>query len=312
MSRNFGLGQRDMGKAGRVALSNEARAGNLSFSSAATLSDRWQSFTQYVHESGIKKMENITPDLVREYGKELASRVVDGLMAASTAQNYVSSVNSVMTIATRGEWKSISPTKDCGIAQRSSIRTEAPGALDRSAYSQALDSVLEQVGSKAAAVVELCRELGLRSKEASLFDAKRAVEEATSRGVVSIIDGTKGGLAREVPITTQEQANALVRAAEAQGEDRAVMPVDEDWKSWREGDLREARELVRAHTGGGLHDLRAAYACDRYETLTGHGAPCVGGEIQDREVDEAAREQIAAELGHGRTDVVGEYVGGRR
>ena len=312
MSRNFGLGQRDMSKAGRVALERDSRAKGLSFSTAATVSARWSSFVKNIHESGVRKMEDITGEHVKQYGRDLADRVEDGLMAASTAQNYVSAINTVMGIATGGAWKSISPTKDCEIMRRSFIRADAPGALDRLAYGRALDAVREELGPKSAAVVELCRELGLRSKEASLFDARSAVEEATERGFVTITEGTKGGLEREVPITTQEQANALVRAAAAQGDGRAVMPADAYWRSWREGELRDARELVAEHTGGGLHDLRSAYACERYADLTGHAAPCAGGEIQDREVDAAAREQIAAELGHGRTDVAGAYVGGRR
>jgi len=88
-----------------------------------------------------------------------------------------------------------------------------------------------------------------------------------------------------------------------------MIPADQTWKSWRENDLRAARKIVQEHTGGGLHDLRAAYACERYESLTCNPAPVAGGEIVDRAADREAREQIAAELGHGRIDVVAEYVG---
>ena len=166
------------------------------------------------------------------------------------------------------------------------------------------------VGDRAAAVVELARELGLRSKEASLLDARSALAEARN-GSLTISDGTKGGLTREVPITNESQVQALERAAAAQGDARAVMPPDATWQSWREGQLRDARELVQAATGGGLHDLRSAHACERYEQLTGHAAPCTGGEIHDRAADLAARLEISAELGHGRVDVASEYLGGR-
>ncbi len=311
MSRNFGLGQRDMGKAGEVALQNSAREGAVSFSTAATNGDRWQSFANWAKEEGVKKMENVTAELVKEYGKELAEKVNSGEMAAATAQNYVSAINSVMAIATQGDWKSVSPTKDCSISERSQVRQDAPGALDRTAYSRALDAVRAEVGERAAAVVELARELGLRSKEASLLDARAALAEASERGAVTITEGSKGGREREVPITSPGQVQALERAAQAQGDARAVMPPGENWQSWREGQLRDARELVQAATGGGLHDLRAAYACQRYESLTGHAAPCAGGEIHDRAADLAARLEISAELGHGRVDVASEYLGGR-
>ena len=312
MSRNFGLGQRDMGKAGQVALQNSALSGAVSFSTASTNGDRWQSFTQWAKENDVKKMENVSPELVQKYGQELAAQVKAGDLAAATAQNYVSAVNSVMTIATRGGWQSVSPTKDCGIEQRCAVRTDAPGALDRAAYGRAVEAVREQVGERAGAVVELARDLGLRSKEASMLDARAALAEAQQRGAVTITEGSKGGREREVSITSPAQVQVLERAAQAQGDARAVMPASENWQSWREGALRDARELVQEHTGSGLHDLRAAYACERYQVLTGHSAPCAGGEIQDRAADQAARLEISAELGHGRAEVAAEYLGGRK
>ena len=311
MSRNFGLGSRDMGTAGQYALNNSARDGAVSFSTAATNGDRWQSFANWAKDEGVKKMENVTAELVKEYGKELAEKVNSGEMAAATAQNYVSAINSVMAIATQGDWKSVSPTKDCSISERSQVRQDAPGALDRTAYSRALDAVRAEVGERAAAVVELARELGLRSKEASLLDARGALAEAREHGAVTVDAGTKGGREREVPITSPAQVEALQRAAAAQGGDRSMVPEGQSWAAWREGELRDAREIVQEHTGGGLHDLRASYACQRYESLAGHAAPCTGAAIQDKDKDAAARLAISEELGHGRADVTSEYLGGR-
>jgi len=311
MSRNFGIGQRDMGKAGQVALQNSAREGAVSFSTAATNGERWNSFTAWAKDQDVKKMENVTQELVKQYGQELAAQVKTGDLAAATAQNYVSAVNSVMNIATQGEWRSVSPTKDCNIAERCAIRQDAPGALDRAAYGRAVEAVRAEVGNRAAAVVELARDLGLRSKEASMLDARAALAEAQQRGAVAITEGSKGGREREVPITSPAQVQVLERAAQAQGDARAVMPAGENWQSWREGQLRDARELVQAATGGGLHDLRAGYACERYQALTGHAAPCAGGQIENRERDQAARLVVAEELGHGRAEVASEYLGGR-
>lgn len=311
MSRNFGLGSRVMADAGRMALDRAAGRGEVSFSTAATQADRWASFSAWAKEQGVGRMERIDGEMVRAYGRELADQVKAGDLAPATAQNYVSAVNSVMALATQGAWESISPTKDCGIAHRSAVREDAPGALDRGAYDRAIEAVREQIGERAAAVVELARELGLRSKEASLLNARAALAEVQQRGAVTISGGTKGGRDRVVSITNDGQREALERASQAQGDGRTVMPADQSWKSWREGALRDTRELVQASTGGGLHDLRSAYACERYEQLTGHAAPCAGGEIHDRAVDLAARLEISAELGHGRVDVTSEYLGGR-
>jgi integrase len=307
---NYGLKSRNAEKAGRFALSEAARDGTLSYSSAATIGERWNQFVQWARtEENAKWMEDYTREMVIAYGQELAELVSAGEMAASTAQNLVSAVNSVMTLATKGQWQSVSPTRECGIAERSSIRDQAPGALDRSSYERALSEVRSQLGERAAAIVELARELGLRSKEASLLDAKSALAEAISRNAVTISDGTKGGRERTVPITTERQLSALERAAAAQGNAKSMIPASESWKTWREGDLRAAREIVRGYTGEGLHGLRAAFACERYQAITGHAAPVVGGETVNRELDRDARQQIASELGHGRIDVTSEYLG---
>lgn len=311
MSRNFGAGQRDMSRAAGVFLSQAVSRGELSFSSAFTLEDRFSQFAQYAKEQGIGRMEGIDGYMVREFGRELAERVENQEISESYAQNLVSSVNTVMTLATKGDWQSVSPTKDCGISERSFLRQEAPESLNREIYESARDAVRSELGDRASAIVELARELGLRSKEASLIDAQKAYFQAKETGKVTISEGTKGGREREIPITSENQIQALQKAAEAQGEGRAMIPKGENWKSWREGQLREIREIVQEKTGGGLHDLRSAYACQRYQELTGWQAPSAGGQIENRVIDREARERISQELGHGRIDVISSYVGGQ-
>src|SRR5690606_2419291 len=151
------------------------------------------------------------------------------------------------------------------------------------------------------------------SKEASLLNAQAALREAERRGIVTITEGTKGGLIREVPVTHPQQAETLERAASLQGDGRSVMPLDKNWMQFRASDLNAGREALREQNIPGYHDLRAAYAADRYQELTGHAAPCnQGGErTAERQTDLAAREQVARELGHGRVDVTVSYLGGR-
>ena len=77
--------------------------------------------------------------------------------------------------------------------------------------------------------------------------------------------------------------------------------------------IRPARDILHAHNLKGFHELRAAYACERYEQITQHRAPINGGQccLADRNLDREARRQISYELGHGRIDVVAAYIGGR-
>ena len=311
MSRNFGIGTRDMASAGRVLLSQACGRGELSFLSVDTVADRWRQFTYYAKAKAVGRMERIDSALVVEYGRFLACKVRAGDMSPAYAQNLVSAINTVMALATCGRWRSISPTQECGIDQRCAVRKNAPGALDRTVYAKAVDMVQTKLGARAAAIVALGRELGLRSKESSLLDANSAWLEAQQEGFVSVSEGTKGGRKRAVPITSKTQLEALSQAAAVQGNGRNLIRSGVSWKKWREGDLRAVREIVSAESSGGLHDLRASYACERYEVLTGHAASAAGGEIVDRDEDRKARKKISDELGHGRIGVTNEYLGGR-
>ena len=303
-TKNYGLGYREMGRAGCIALERAGSAKQLSHESVKKYSLAWVQFTSWAKEHNVKQMERISPDLVKQYGQELAQKVDDSEIKSSTAQDRVTAVNRVLHFAGRSDWKPVSSTKECGIAQRIHIREGKPDALDRNVYLERLASVASPRG---VAICELARNLGLRSKEASLLDARKALHQAKESGFIRVKDGSKGGRLREISIINKGQLDTLQLAAQAQGSAAAVMPPDLNWKQWRQGELRTVREAV-----GGLHELRSAYACERYEAITGHAAPCAGGQILDKDVDYGARLVISEELGHGRTDVVSEYVGGRK
>ena len=306
---NYGLGSRQMKKAGQFALNGSADRGEIGRTTASDLAQRFSQFCSFAKQNGVNKMEKVDAALVTKYGQELAAKVEGGQLSASSAQNLVSAVNSVMYTATKCDWESVSPTKDCQIQQRCAVRESSPPSLNREAYGKALDAVREAHGERAGAMVEVCRELGLRSKEASLLNATTALSEAKSTGSVTVADGTKGGQDRTFAISLQ-QLSVLERAASAQGADRALMPKTENWKSWQEGGLRDIRETVKGVLGEGLHSLRSGFACEKYMEITGHDAPCAGGSATSS-LDKGARLAITEILGHHRLDVMTEYVGGR-
>lgn len=300
-----------MAQAGRLALARACARKELSFASVDTIADRWALFCRFAKEEGIGRMERMTPDVLRRYGCGLADQVSEGAMSPSYAQNLVSAVNTVMALVR--PWQKVSPTMDCGIADRSNVREIPPSGIDRTHLASAI-TVLHKAGfHRGAAVAELARELGLRSKEASLLNTVTAVKDAQNRGTVDVFDGTKGGRRRTVPAGSPGQIDALRRAAALQGDGRSLIPAHLTWKQWREGELRLVREMLQEYGIQRLHDLRAAYACQRYEELTGHRAPVFDGRRCDREEDMTARKIISRELGHGvkRIDVVAAYIGGR-
>lgn len=311
MSRNFNLGTRDMAGAGRKALDRACARGAMSFSSVDTIADRWSLFCNFAKSSGIGRMERITPQLLILYGQSLARQVREGEMSPAYAQNLVSAVNTVMQLVR--SWPQVSPTIACGIPKRSIVRKVPPGGVNRAQLRLVIKALRDAGLDRGAAVVELARDFGLRSKEASLFDANTALLQAQSKVEVTISAGTKGGKVRRVPITTSEQISTLQHAALLQGRNRALIPADQTWKQWREGELRIVREVLQSHGIARLHDLRAAYACQRYQALTGYEAPVIVCQIVDKDEDVKARQIISKELGHGdeRLDVVAAYIGGR-
>ena len=314
--RNFGWGSRDALKAAKFALRDAERRGVLGIKSAVDHLQRFGRFHGWLREHhGIKRLDHIQREHVEAYGQHLAELVRAGQIKASTAQNLVSSVNTVMRIASRGQWQGVSPTKACGIASRSGVRaTPTPAPIEAQA---AIAAIKDPVGR---AIAGLQYALGLRIKEASLLDARKAHAQALRTGRITIGQakrghvgsGTKGGRVRTISVDAQG-LRALREAARVQPKgSRSMIPRGQSLKAFTHGTLRGVRNALRAH-GMRPHDLRAAYAARRYEALTGRKAPCNGGGkasvpgqgLGDRE----AREVIALELGHGRASVLSAYIG---
>jgi hypothetical protein len=165
-------------------------------------------------------------------------------------------------------------------------------------------------------MVEVARALGLRLREASLLNARVALGQVKKHGAVNITAGTKGGrghrVDRWVPVSGAA-IGCLVRAAKAQGQGHNLISPELSWRQWN-SKVHHVWAAVRDDYGlKKIHDLRAAYACERYQQLTGSAAPVVAGRLcTDRSTDRAARQTIAQELGHGRIEVVATYIGGAR
>ncbi len=233
-------------------------------------------------------------------------------MSPAYAQNLLSSVNVVLQ-AMRGDRQvRIAPAAIVG--QRSRVRTDPPAGLDQRTVRQCADQLRADGLERIAALVEIARALGLRLKEASLLNARIALGQVKKHGAVNITAGTKGGRGHRVDRWVSGAAiGCLVRAAEAQGQSRNLIPTDLSWRQWNSR-VHHVWAAVRNDFGlKKIHDLRAAYACDRYRQLTGSVAPVVANRLcVARSVDRTARQTIAQELGHARIDVVAAYIGGNR
>ncbi len=317
--RNFGFG-RQLSYAGPQALKDLFGDGH--FATVKAHSDRWQAFVNWCRsEEGprLNDARQIDREILMRYAAYMRQQVDQGNVGIATAQNRLSSVNRTMA-ALRGDQyvKIPSPSQALGM-QRSNVRGEAPQGQDRAQIELIARALSERGQQRVTAIVHLARETGMRLREAILADLPRLQREAGQLGKINIQDGTKGGRSgasapRWIAVTYQIRV-ALDRAWEASPSgSRNLLAPNEIYKEFMQSVVRPARDLLHEHGLKGFHELRAAYACERYEQLIGFPAPVNGGRVhqEDRALDQRARKQISHELGHNRIDVVSAYIGGRR
>jgi hypothetical protein len=312
MSRNFGSQTRDMSRAGRFF----AQRASGSFSTRATLSQRFSQFVEYARESGISRLEQVSKETVLAYADHLKASD----LSASTQQNYLSAVNVIMQTA-RGDDSVRVTGKEAGLEQRSGVAQEYKGGAERGELSE-----------RTQALVDIAREFGLRFEEASKLDARGALSEAEKNGYVTISSGTKGGQSREVPISSEKQIETLKNAAEIQGKDRSMIDSNKTY-------AEHQRECYRETSN--FHAERHCYANNRYSDLMREklGIEIKSPVLSDkpegqrwsdylaskaheqgvmltpetaREFDREVRFMLSEELGHHREDVVSSYIGGQK
>ena len=316
--RNFGYG-RQLSYAGPQALKDLFGGGH--YGTVIAHSDRWQAFVQWCRSEdgpGFNDARKINWQTLLDYAGHLRQQVERGELAIATAQNRLSSVNRTMA-ALRGDQyvKAPSPSKALGL-QRTSVRRSMPQGQDREHVKRIVEVLCEHQMQRAAAIVHLARAAGMRLREAILAALPRLKREAEHYGKINIQDGTKGGRSgASAPrwIMVDDHIRNALRFAELVSPDgsRNLIAPNESYLDFLQGIVRPARDILHQHDLKGFHELRAAYACERYEQITQHLAPINGGKCYQlgRQLDQEARAQISYELGHGRIDVVSAYIGGR-
>jgi hypothetical protein len=312
MSRNYGSGTRDMGRAGSFF----AKQVSDSYSTQATLSQRFSQFANWAKQNGISRLEQVTQETVFAYSDSLK----ESDLSASTQQNYLSAVNVIMSQA-RGDNDVRVTGKEAALEQRSGVATEYKGNVERG-----------ELSDRVQAIVDLARDFGLRFEESSKLDARGALEEAQKNGYVTIENGTKGGQAREVPISSKQQIETLKNAAEIQGKDRSMIPADKTYAEHQRDSYKETSnfhaerhqyanyrysDLMREKLGIAikspvLSDKKESQSWSQYVASKAYEQGVhISPEIA-REFDREVRLELSEELGHHREDVISAYIGGQR
>jgi integrase len=313
--RNFGYG-RQLSYAGPQALKDLFGGGH--YGTVKAHSDRWQAFVRWCRSEdgpGVNDARKIDRQTLLNYAGHLRQQIELGAICIATAQNRLSSVNRTMA-ALRGDQyvKVPSPSRALGM-QRTTVRSTTPQGQDREQVKGALNALCEYQLPRAAAIVQLARATGMRLREAILADLPRLKCEAEQLGKINIQEGTKGGRSgASAPrwIRVDDHVRDALIYAERVSPDgsRNLLAPDESYRNFQQAVVRPARDILHQHSLKGFHELRAAYACERYEQITQHLAP-INGYRLDQNFDREARAQISYELGHGRIDVVSAYIGGR-
>jgi len=130
-----------------------------------------------------------------------------------------------------------------------------------------------------------------------------------------IESGAKGGRERFVPLDTRKRlgANEHARQVVSTRDGRVGSPF---------GNLKQAMdhfdsvmkkfEITKKQLGVTSHGLRHGTLIDHYHKLTGKAPPVHGAPKPPRDIDTAARQEIAALAGHSRTQAAAAYIGSRR
>ena len=317
--RNFGYGKQ-LSYAGYNALKTIMKGQHHSI---ATHSERWQRFCDWAKTQTIKEAHQISNSTLKDYADYLKARL-NGQgkpIAVSTAQNRLSTCNTVLKALRGNSDITINPAEALN-AKRCHIRT-APPELSREKLFAAQQVLRHQGHSRIAALLGLCRELGLRSREAALLDCQKALIQARNNGVIDIERGTKGGrgkstvtspsrVERLVPVSDTAM-KALETAAVLQSHNDNLVPEHQRLPDFLSSVRHYSGAVLKKHGLNNRHNLRAAYACERYQQMTGTAAPVIAGKREClKSLDRKARETVAGEMGHGRTDVVASYLGSGR
>ncbi len=316
MPRNFNYGS-SLRFAGSNALKTNMPGQHHSI---AAHSARWKLFCEWAQSQGIKEAHQIKTQTLKQYADYLRARL-EGQgkpLAVATAQNRLSTCNVVLRHLRNDQQVSIKPAEALN-AQRHHIRTEPP-QLSRDKLSAVQALLCKQGHCRISAMLGLCRELGLRTREAALLDCKTALVQANKQGEIDIVRGTKGGRGKStstspsraerwVPVSTFA-LHALQTAALLQADSDNLVPKTKSLPAFLSLIRYYSTPILKEQGLTNRHDLRAAYACERYQIITGYKSPVLNKSHHcPKDQDQTARAVIAEELGHHRISVVASYIG---
>jgi hypothetical protein len=303
--KNFGYG-RSVKYAVRCAILD--RYGPGRFGTRHSTQVRLRQFVDFLKKSGVKDLRDVTPQVVEDYCRHLQMRVQDNDLEVSSAVSLASAVNVLMTQVRKDRECWVPPSKMVG--RRCYVRKTVPASLDLGVVDDAVGYLRLMQEERLAVLLELCRHLGLRIREASLLRLRKAANQARLGVAIQITRGTKGGRTRQ--IIANDKAKAVLRAAvRVVKRDPCLVPRRWTYIRWSRYCYRKWRMYADfAGLSTKFSDLRAGFACQLYESATGVAAPVVtDGRTATSDNDIRGRQEVSTALGHARHQIAGAYVG---
>lgn len=151
---------------------------------------------------------------------------------------------------------------------------------------------------------------GLRVLETVMFKPF-----ASDRGKeLFVMDGTKGGKARLIPVETEEQRRLLEEAKVMASTHPKGILTDRTNRKLKQAVahyyyLCRKVGLTKTDLGVTSHGLRHTFANNFYKNITGVDSPVNGGQRLPTAQDHAAQRQVSEVLGHVRRSITSAYLG---
>ncbi|SHJ66730.1 Site-specific recombinase XerD [Malonomonas rubra DSM 5091] len=284
------------------------RYGKGCYATLATHKAHLTHFAKYLKAHNINDIMRVSVEVLLAY-----ATCVQEKHSNNYARNLISSAN-IIVESVRGDRKvRLDPSEV--LARRQSARKDAPAGLNLDDVNRAAESLTENGYPRIAVLILLIRHFGMRLKEGCLIDLRVALRQAKKHGKIDVRRGTKGGRGRTIErwVPATEQAIEVLVQAQAfsSKETGSLIPSDMSSVEFMRLAKRVWRKVRKEFGLSKIHDLRSAFACDRYKQLTGHDAPaCHRGNLSaTKEQDRKARDVIVKEIGHGSRGRMAPYVG---
>ena len=301
--RNYGFGRKMQFSANEALV---AHYGTDRFGTRRAHTYRTSVIVQWLNDRGITDWRVVDVSHMYHFARDQAVAIDAGERKPRYATNLVSTFNVVMACLRQDDVLRVdSIVHVLGSVQRA---RQAPPNMSHEDMSYCVQALTASGYHEAALALRLARELGLRKKEAALLRIHQALKDARKDGRICLRKGTKGGRPRTVGVS--KRALATLQSAAQFCQDReCLVPPDKKWVSFdsRRLGCKAVRRILKEHGIAGFHEMRAAWACERWEHITGHRAPILGGEKISVPAEKLMG--LANELGHGRTDVFSSYIG---